>query len=571
MPRAITLAFARLLIATIGVVAVLALAAAARTVHWPDGSTEASAATAATFAAEADARVEKARPTTNLGTSSRLASDGSPVEEAFLRFTVAGTTGPVRSARLRLFAVNGTVDGPAVRAAANGWGERTITWNNKPATTGVLADVGAVGANGWLEVDVTAAVVGNGTYTFALASISTDALETYSREGTTRPQLVVATDSEPPPPPPTTTTATTTAPPPPPATTATTTTTAPPQPPPPGTPVPVTAAAETQQVPHGGDAADDAAVWIHPSDPEQSVIIGTDKQGGIAVYDLAGTELSYRPDGNMNNVDLRYNFRLAGASVALAAASDRTHNSLALYRVDPTTRGLVDVAARVITMSPEPYGLCMYRSAATGVYYVFTNDSSGAVRQWELFDAGAGRVDARQVRTFDVGGQTEGCVADDEAGTLFVGEEDVAIWKYGAEPGAGSARTQVDAVGGGRLVADVEGLTLYTTSAGGGYLLASSQGNDSYVVYERGGANAYVLTFAVAAGSVDRVTATDGIDVTNFGLGSRFPEGVFVVQDNTNTGGNQNYKLVQWGTIARSRASGPLAIDPAWDPRAAGR
>jgi 3-phytase len=87
-------------------------------------------------------------------------------------------------------------------------------------------------------------------------------------------------------------------------------------------------------------------------------------------------------------------------------------------------------------------------------------------------------------------------------------------------------------------------------------------------VYERAGANAYVTTFAIAAGSVDRVTSTDGIEVTNFALGSSFPEGMFVAQDNTNTDGNQNYKLVPWGAIARSRSANVLAIDPTWDPRA---
>ncbi|MCI0633291.1 MAG: phytase, partial [Actinobacteria bacterium] len=34
---------------------------------------------------------------------------------------------------------------------------------------------------------------------------------------------------------------------------------------------------ETDPTPNGGDSADDAAIWIHPSDPAQSVVIGTDK------------------------------------------------------------------------------------------------------------------------------------------------------------------------------------------------------------------------------------------------------------------------------------------------------
>ena len=59
----------------------------------------------------------------------------------------------------------------------------------------------------------------------------------------------------------------------------------------------VTATVETEPVPHSGDSADDPAIWIHPTDPAQSMIIGTDKHGGLAVYDLAGAQLQYLADG----------------------------------------------------------------------------------------------------------------------------------------------------------------------------------------------------------------------------------------------------------------------------------
>jgi len=107
-------------------------------------------------------------------------------------------------------------------------------------------------------------------------------------------------------------------------------------------------------------------------------------------------------------------------------------------------------------------------------------------------------------------------------------------------------------------------------AAGSGYLIASSQGSDGFAVYERGGSNAYVTTFEVAARAIDRVSGTDGIDVTNAALGSAFPHGVFVAQDNTNDDGNQNFKLVPWETIAGS-ASPQLVVDTSWDPRAGGR
>ncbi|MGH9801131.1 MAG: phytase, partial [Blastocatellia bacterium] len=64
------------------------------------------------------------------------------------------------------------------------------------------------------------------------------------------------------------------------------------------------ATVETDPVPSGGDAADDPAIWIHPTDPVLSTIIGTNKQGGLAVYDLGGKQIQYLADGRMDNVDL---------------------------------------------------------------------------------------------------------------------------------------------------------------------------------------------------------------------------------------------------------------------------
>ena len=138
-----------------------------------------------------------------------------------------------------------------------------------------------------------------------------------------------------------------------------------------------TASGETDPVPPGGDA-DDPAIWVHPDDPEKSTIIGTDKLGGLAVYDLDGDEIQYLADGDLNNVDLRDGFRLGGESVTLVTAADSTTHRLAIYRVDPSTRELVDVAAREIELGIAAYGSCMYRSAKTGRFYVFVNSEKEA-------------------------------------------------------------------------------------------------------------------------------------------------------------------------------------------------
>jgi 3-phytase len=337
-------------------------------------------------------------------------------------------------------------------------------------------------------------------------------------------------------------------------------------------PVTVTASVETEPVPHSGDAADDPAVWIHPTDPSLSTVIGTDKKGGLAVYDLAGGMIEYFPDGRLNNVDLRYNFPLDGQQVALVTATDRTdpkRGRLAIYRVNSVTRGLDDVAAPDTYTGIDAYGLCMYHSPKTGQYYAF-NIASNQVQQWALFDSGNGQVGVRLVRAVPLNSQGEGCVADDQLGYLYVGEENVGIWRFGAEPDDGTEHALVDSVEPvGHLMADVEGLTIYYAGTSDGYLIASSQGDNAFIVYRRAPDNAYLGQFLITGSDHgDAVTHTDGIDVANVALNQAFPEGMFVVQDDKNTdpSEHQNFKLVSWRVIASAL---DLTVDTSWDPRRA--
>ena len=342
--------------------------------------------------------------------------------------------------------------------------------------------------------------------------------------------------------------------------------------------VTVTATVETVAVAHAGDAADDALYWIHPTDPALSAIIGTDKRdgGGVNVYNLDGSLHQTVADGNLNNLDVRYNFPLGGEMIDLVAVTDRTVdvNSIAFYRMDADTRNLVNITGTPIEMGDEPYGMALYHSLATDTFYAFVNNrrtADGKVKQYEIVDDGDGGIAGTLVRSFDVGSLTEGMVADDLRGSLFVGEEDVAIWKYGAEPDDGDARTLIATTDpAGPLVDDVEGMTIYYRADGEGYLLASSQGDNGFVAYDLTGEHALVKKWEIATDAVsgvDGVNDTDGIGVTNVDLGPAFPFGAFLAQDGSNTGGNQNYKVVPWEAIANTGLP-TLTIDTGFDPRA---
>lgn len=327
------------------------------------------------------------------------------------------------------------------------------------------------------------------------------------------------------------------------------------------------ASVETDPVPHAGDAADDACTWVHPSDAADSLIIATDKKGGLAAYGLDGKQIQYIADGNMNNVDIRYGFPIAGRQFDLAVASNRSNDTLAVYAIDPTSRVLRSIAS-VPTGMKSVYGMCMYRSTKTNEYFVFLNSEAGDVQQWELKGAADAKVTARLVRSFSVGGKTEGCVADDDTGSFYIAEETNGIWRYSAEPESGTEREQVDGVKpNGHLSPDVEGLTIYYGRGTAGYLIASSQGDSTYAVYAREGNNRYLGSFRITASAViDAVTGTDGIDVQSTVLGPHFPHGVFIAQDDENDGANQNFKLVPWEIIAHAMIP-PLLVESSRTPR----
>ena len=250
----------------------------------------------------------------------------------------------------------------------------------------------------------------------------------------------------------------------------------------------------------------------------------------------------------------------------IVTAGLRVSNTLGIYKVDPDSRSLSSVSARPITLGIEVYGSCMYKESTTNTFYAIVNDKEGNVEQYRLFDNGSGLVDAELVRTLKLPGQLEGCVADDILGHLYIGEEDHGIWKYEAAPGGSDNGVLIDSIGP-HLADDVEGLTLYYGGESTGYLIASSQGDDTYVIYSREGQNNFIGRFSVVASeTVDGTSGTDGIDVCNMNLGGQLSNGIFIVQDDVNDIGNQNFKVISWDNIA-SLFGPPLIINSEWDLR----
>jgi myo-inositol-hexaphosphate 3-phosphohydrolase len=321
----------------------------------------------------------------------------------------------------------------------------------------------------------------------------------------------------------------------------------------------VTATVETVPVPSTGDAADDPAIWLNRADPSRSAVIANDKGGGLEVYDLGGARIQRISEGFFGNVDVRHDFPTGQGLVELVGTY---RDGLRFYSIDPSTRTLTNVTdngAGSIPSGMGGEGFCLYRSPVDDRFHAYVINRAGVIAQFRLSDSdNDGLVEATQVRTWALGSEAESCVGDDELGDFYVSQEDVGIWKYGAEPADSTstgARTLVDSTvaAGGRIRPDAEGLTIVYQAGGAGYLIASSQAasnsQNSYLVYQRAGANAFVDEVQVATGPLtDGCGRTDGIDAIAAGLGPAFPHGVFVCQDDQNTApgtvGNQNFKFV---------------------------
>jgi myo-inositol-hexaphosphate 3-phosphohydrolase len=323
----------------------------------------------------------------------------------------------------------------------------------------------------------------------------------------------------------------------------------------------ITADAETVPATHSGDAADDPAIWVHPTDPASSLLIGNDKLGGLEVYKIDGSPQQRLTTATSfwGNVDVRQRVAVGERTMDVVAAYNA---GLRLYTVDLATLTLQSVTDGTgVYPTDSGEGLCMYDSRLTGDVTAFVITRPGQARQFLLTDNDAdGLLEASLVREFAVGSEAEGCVADDRAGFVYVAEEGVGLWRYGAEPTAGTARVLVDSVQpGGNLAADVEGVTLVDTGGDGGYLLVSAQNTDDptrsyFVRYDRQ-TNAFAGAFRIVNGTeADGCTRTDGVTATTTSLGAAYPNGVFVCQDDDNTApggsGNQDFKLTRLEKVA---------------------
>jgi len=299
------------------------------------------------------------------------------------------------------------------------------------------------------------------------------------------------------------------------------------------------------------DAADDPAIWRNAANPAASLIVGTDKKAGLYVYGLDGKVRDFVAAGQLNNVDLR-EIRPGMIVVAASDRTDRAEPRIALFRLDGASGKLTTLAAQTFLPKghapAEAYGFCMGGPLAEGEIvraYVVLKD--GTVAESRLVER-EGVIRAEYVRDVKFATQSEGCVVDDRTGMLYVAEEDVGIWRVDLRAASLTSTAFAKVGAEQQLVDDVEGLALAPAGATGGWLVASSQGDNAYVLLDLATAKAD-KRFRIAAGQYGATSDTDGIELVLGDFGPAFPAGLFVAQDGNNAPAAQNFKMVDWAKV----------------------
>ena len=308
----------------------------------------------------------------------------------------------------------------------------------------------------------------------------------------------------------------------------------------------VMASVETAPAGAQGDAADDPALWLHPSDPGKSLVLGTNKQVGLVVFSLDGSEVQNLPIGLINNIDVRQS---ADRPFDVAVASNDQVNAISVFLIDRVS-GLVSQGGDVPTGAVEPYGICQAREDGRDLAGVTYKD--GTLQIWDLTVAPSG-ISGELLKTIKLETQLEGCVFDETNSIMFLGEENRGLWTVAYQENA-PVPALVDTVGGPTgLVADVEGVSIWKGAEGQGWVVASAQSEDRFFVYDRQAPHAPRGSFSIVANEplgIDEVTHTDGLDVFSGALPG-FPRGVLIVQDDGNprSGQDQNFKIVNWADV----------------------
>ena len=114
------------------------------------------------------------------------------------------------------------------------------------------------------------------------------------------------------------------------------------------------------------DAASDVAIWVHPTDPGRSLVIGAGGTAGLETFRLDGASVQRLPTPQVDLVDVRHGVALQDRTVDVVLAVDVSQARLHFLAVEPATGFLAPLGGEPIALGTEVTGLCSYHSPVTG-------------------------------------------------------------------------------------------------------------------------------------------------------------------------------------------------------------
>lgn len=304
---------------------------------------------------------------------------------------------------------------------------------------------------------------------------------------------------------------------------------------------------------------DDPAIWVNASNPDQSLILGTDKNkdGGLYVYDLKGKIIESKTVKGLkrpNNVDVAYGLKLGGKSLDIAVVTERLTHKIRVYSL-PEMQELDNGGLEVFEgETGEEYrdlmGISLYTNPEGAIYAVVgrKNGPTDGSYLWQylLEDDGTGQLKATLARKFgQYSGkkEIESIAVDNELGYIYYSDEQVGVRKYHADPAKGNEELALFATEG--YTEDNEGISIYKTSDSTGYILVSDQSANEFKIYKREGDAAphqhgLITSIKVATNQ------SDGSEVVSVPLNDDFKQGLFVAMSDDKT-----FHLYRWEDIIR--------------------
>lgn len=321
----------------------------------------------------------------------------------------------------------------------------------------------------------------------------------------------------------------------------------------------------TQPTPHD---TDDPAIWVHPTTPSESLIIGTDKEvgGGLYVYDLKGKIVNKFVDMQRpNNVDVAYGMVIGDTLVDVAVVTERKSNQIRVFSLPDLTPidngGIPMYEGETQEDYRDVMGLALY-TANPGTpqqrIYAIVGRKSGPstnyLWQYELTAKPDRSVSAQKVRAFgNYSGkkEIEAIAVDNELGYIYYSDEIAGVRKYYADPDKGNQELAFFAQSDAKR--DHEGIAIYKTQEGKGYILVSDQQANNFLVYPRQGTqenpHQHELLAKIPVSSVE----CDGADASHVNFGPPFEKGIFVTMSNGNV-----FQFYSWQDI-QSRIDSEIA------------